>query len=68
MPEPKLNLPQDIVLALAIARQVIQFLADEKARTGMSDEQIIVKYTHTFDANEADLAQFLRALGEIEGE
>ena len=52
-------------LALALFRQVMEFIAAERARTGLTYEEIFEQATQQIDANEAALKADLGNDGPI---
>jgi hypothetical protein len=56
------DFPDDLGLALAIGRRALQFIRDEQARSGLTEEQVAEKYGVTFEENERQMEAFLEKL------
>jgi len=52
---PEFNAISIAPLALAVLRQVMEFIAAERARTGLTYEEIFAQATQQIDANDAAL-------------
>jgi hypothetical protein len=52
---PEFNPISIAPLALAVLRQVMEFIAAERARTGLTYEEIFERATQQIDANDAAL-------------
>jgi hypothetical protein len=56
------NIPDDFLLGLSLARRWAQFLIDERARTGLTEQQIIEKAGGTFSETDKEQIEFLNSL------
>jgi hypothetical protein len=56
------TIPDDFLLGLSLARRWAQFLIDERARTGLTEQQIIEKAGGTFSETDKEQIEFLNSL------
>jgi hypothetical protein len=53
------SFPEDAALALDVTRRFVQWLKDEKAQTGLTDDEIAAKYEFTFEAEDKEMMDFI---------
>jgi hypothetical protein len=61
-----IQFPDDAALVLDLARQFVQWLKDEAARTGLNEDEVAAKYGLTFDANDQEMLAFIEKVKRSE--